>query len=172
MADLSLIEREYDHLKNEIVTFDVDQGDLAVSFEITQHSGAKDKVLIWVNPMLTGNMAFITANWRVVNQTAGLQNILGIAIQEGAYEESRNKLNLAVGTHPNIFIQIAIEIFGDFIRRVTYPTTNPTLGGSIKPHASVLSGWQGDGSPNHTYTLWVDSVALFAIVLFGWWGAF
>ena len=174
MADLSLIEREYDHLMNDVVTFDVDQGDLTVSQEIVQHAGGKDKVLVWEFEMLTGHMAKIVADWRVKVQTAGDQTILGIAIQNAATEESRNKLNLPVGVHSNIFIQIGIEIQGDFIRRIVYADDNPTLAGSIKPNTTGATAhvWEGDGTPNNTYVLFFDTTAKFAIVLFGFWGAY
>lgn len=170
---LSDIEREYDHLKNDIVTFNVDQGNVTVADAIQQHSGAKGKTWTWANECVTGNLVKITANWRVVNQVAGDQTILGVAIQNAAYEESRNKLNLAAGVHSSIYLQIGIEIFGDFIRRVTYANTAPSLAAGVKPNTTGPTAhvWEAD-TGNNTYVLYLDTGDSFVIVLFGFWGAF
>ena len=93
------------------------------------------------------------------------QAILGVAFKNAQPQRGKVIIPTTVGVHSNIFRQVSVEIWGDYIRTVVMGTGAAVRGNSIQVDGTI-NVWVATGSlSNHTYVLRIPTG--FATALFG-----
>jgi hypothetical protein len=151
-----------------MVTFETNEGDLTIATGFVWHDGAEDLNGSFVNPIAAGALVAIRSDrdWTVEQVALDTQVIVGIAFKNAQPQRGTVIIPTTPGVHSDIYRQVSVEIWGDYIRTVVMGTGAAVRGNSIKHDATTLNTWIATGSfSNHTYVLRIPTG--FATALFG-----
>lgn len=165
---LSNNDESFEHFNNEMVTFDTNEGDLTIATGFVWHDGAEDLNGSFANPVVAGSFVRIRTDrdFTVEQVPAASQVGIGIAFKNAQPQRGTVLIPTTVGVHSNIFRQVTVEIWGDYIRTVVMGTGAAVRGDSIQHDGTTINTWVATGSfSNHTMVLRIPTG--FATAMFG-----
>jgi len=167
---------KYNHLGGIVIDMDADEGNVTYTAAVVQSgSGATGPSWSWATQLAKGDMVKMTGDWRVIEATAGDQEILGFCTETPRWDGANQVPWMTAGASATTdYRTVTVELLGLFVRAVTMATgaTTSVVGGYVAPHASVQHQWDKDTTANNTYVMKAGAAGAESVVLFGWLGVF